>query len=86
VSVQPTIAISRFQCKLHEIVDAVDKNRLRPDGTILCEGGVISCVKVKRQNHAGDSLMGKERGARYRGGQRKNEVVRNTDGGESGIR
>jgi len=46
VSVQPSIAISRFEARMPEIVEALREGRLSADGTILREGGVVSCIKA----------------------------------------
>ena len=46
VSVQPSIAISRFEARMPEIVEALREGRLSADGAILREGGVVSCIKA----------------------------------------
>ncbi|EOD39527.1 hypothetical protein EMIHUDRAFT_309124 [Emiliania huxleyi CCMP1516] len=42
----PSIAISRFEARMPEIVEALREGRLSADGTILREGGVVSCIKA----------------------------------------
>lgn len=45
VPAQPTIAISRAELKMSEIDEALEKGRLEIDGTVLREGGLLSCIK-----------------------------------------
>ena len=44
--IRPTIAVTRAQVDLPEVRDAVEANRLRPDGTILRDSGAAVVTKV----------------------------------------
>lgn len=46
VDVRPTIAVTKAHLQLPEIVDAIAKGRLHPDGSVLLEGGDCRVTKA----------------------------------------
>ena len=41
----PSIAVSATNLQLHEVREAMDAGRLKPDGTVLNENGVVAATK-----------------------------------------